>query len=1061
MKSNFYSLLFVLLCTVPLAQAQAPLKIYGEVSTDDHLPVAGATVILKKGLSSSVSDKEGRFTILLKYGRDTLLVTHIGYRAAVTVIRPGTRYPVHVMLVPLVTELKEVTVSTGYQDIPLERATGSFYKLDNQLLGQRVSPDILSRLDGVTSGLLTDHHDTQQQLIQVHGLSTLNYAAASPLIVLDNFPYSGDIGNINPNDIESITILKDAAASSIWGARAGNGVIVITTKKAKAGQPLLVSFNANVTLAPRPNLFTANQVPVSSYIGLEQYLFGRGYYDAAFSDPSFPPVSGVADILNQQRNGLLTASQAGQAIGQLRGQDVRNDMEKYLYQNSVNQQYYLNLAGSGNNVRYLVSAGYDKDVTNLRGNGNDRLTIRSNNAIDLSRKWQLQTDLVLTRSAAAANSPGGYGSYKTPSAGISPYARLVNADGSPAAVDLYYSKAFTDTAGTGKLLDWKYRPLQELANNDNTSTSADILLNLGSSYKVFTWLSAAVKYQYEQSWNDMNSLENINSYSARDEINTYTQVLGNTVTYSVPKNAILNTVGTIGRQQAIRGQFNINRSWRGKNEISAILGSEIRETQSNSTTALTYGYDPNTLTTTPVDFTRQYPTYDGLYGNAYIFNGTRFAELLNRFVSVYANGSYTYDDRYTVSASARRDASNLFGVSTNQKWVPLWSAGGLWKISREKFYAVSWLPQLSLRLTYGVSGNISPNASALTRIQYFPAPQSPLNIPFVGVSSPPNPHLSWEQVKDWNAGLDFSLVNNRVTGSVDYYIKHSENLINSVLLDPTVGFPNASQNSAAIYSKGMDVVLNSLNTDGNFRWRTTVLFNYVSFKTVKNLNPPSPQGFVSDGTYIFPALNYDPYVIASYKWAGLDPKSGDPQGYVNGAVSKDYRAIEQNPLSAQVISGSALPPVFGTIRNSMDWKRFSLAVNITYRLNYYFRKPTTSYAALITTGQGYTDYDQRWQNPGDELHTNVPSFIYPDDPLRDSFYHYASVNVLRGDNIELNDIYLGYDVKTRRLKSLQLYLYASQMELLLWRANAAGVDPDVLYGVKPPVNYAIGIKATL
>ena len=170
-------------------------------------------------------------------------------------------------------------------------------------------------------------------------------------------------------------------------------------------------------------------------------------------------------------------------IDQLRKQDVRNDMEKYLYQTSANQQYYLSLSGAGNKVRYLFSTGYDKDQSNLIGNGNDRLTIRSNNTINLSPKWQLQTDLTLTRTNATANSPGGYGSYKTATASIQSYARLVNSDGSPAAVDLYYSKAFTDTAGAGKLLDWKYRPLQELAGNDNTTQGTDILLNLGSTYK--------------------------------------------------------------------------------------------------------------------------------------------------------------------------------------------------------------------------------------------------------------------------------------------------------------------------------------------------------------------------------------------------------------------------------------------------------------------------------------------------------------------------------------------------------------------------------------------------
>jgi TonB-linked SusC/RagA family outer membrane protein len=1068
MKSILYYNVFLLVILFNFkktANAQTPLKVFGDIKSESNLPIIGATVVFKKGLSSSVSDNDGRFTILLRFQKDTLIITHIGYKPFQKLVDANLKFPLHVILISSVSELKEVIVSTGYQDIPKERATGSFYKLNNQLLNQRVSPDIISRLDGLTSGLLIDNHDVQQQTIQIRGLSTLRYDATSPLIVIDNFPYAGDIKNINPNDIESITILKDAAASSIWGARAGNGVIVINTKKAKANQPLTVNFNSNITLASRPNLFSANQIPVSSYIDFEKYLFGQGYYDSALSDPTYPPMSQVVDILNKQRNGELSGSQADQMINLLRGQDVRNDMQKYLYRIAVNQQYYLNLTGSGNNIRYLVSAGYDKDLNSLRGNDNDRLTIRSNNQIDLTSKWQLQTDFTLTRSNATVNSPGGYGSYKSYNASISPYAKLVNSDGSPAAIDLYYNKAFTDTAGAGKLLDWKYRPLQELANNDNKTMLTDILVNLGSTYKIFKWLKADVKYQYEQSWSNTNNLQNLNSYYTRDFINTFTQINGNTVTYIVPKNGILNNSETINKQQAIRGQLTIDHSWNQKNQISAIVGSEIRETQSYLTSGTVYGYDPNSLTTIPVDNVNLYPTYDGIYGDSYITDYTRFSKYVNRFVSVFANAAYTYDNKYTLSVSARRDASNLFGISTNQKWVPLWSAGALWRIDREKFYDITWLPQLSARLTYGVSGNLAPNESALTRIAYIPAAQSPIRVPFVGIDAPPNPHLRWEQVATWNAGLDYSLFNNRISGSFDFYKKNSTDLINSVRLDPTVGFSSADQNSASISSKGMDVVINTINVDGQLKWRSTVLFNYVNFKTTKNLNPPSSQGLVSDGQYIFPVLNYNPYVIVSYKWAGLDPKTGDPQGYVNGIVSKDYEAIERNSLDQQVIGGSALPPIFGTFRNTFDWNKFTLAVNITYKLDYYFRKPTTNYSTLITNGIGYTDYDTRWQKPGDEQHINVPSFVYPANYQRDQFYHYASINVERADNIKLNDIYLSYDFTPRNrlfgVKSFQFYLYANQLNLMLWKANKSSIDPDILYNVKPPVNYSVGIKANL
>jgi TonB-linked SusC/RagA family outer membrane protein len=1065
MKNRFF-LLCLALFTFNLSEAfsQDFVKIYGEVKSETNEPIEGATITAKHQYPRPTTDKNGRFEMTIM-GIDTITVTHLGFKPAIKIIDSKLSALLRITMEPLVNELKEVVVSTGYQDIPKERATGSFYKLDNQLLNQRAGTDIISRLDGITSSLQIDRRDPNQQTIQIRGLSTLNYDASSPLIVLDNFPYSGNINNINPNDIESITVLKDAAASSIWGARAGNGVIVINTKKAKANQRLNVTFNSNLTLKSRPNLFSGNQIPVSSYIDLEKNLFSQGYYDNLFSDPSFPAVSQVVALLNQSRNGEITSAQADQLINQLRTQDVRDDFQKYLYRNALNQQYYLNLNGSGSSVRYLVSAGYDRDQDNLRGNNNDRLTIRSNNQIDLTKKWLLNTDVILTRTNTTSNSPGGYGSYRYNNTALSPYARLVNSDGSRAAIDLYYSRAFTDTAGSGHLLDWKYRPLQELANNDNRSATTDILLNVGSLYKVFNWLKADFKYQYEQSWSSANNLQNLNSYSTRDYINTFTQLSDNSTTYAVPKNGILNTYDQVNKQQAVRGQLSFDQSWGNNHQISAIAGSEIRETRSNSAAQLVYGYDPNTLTTIGVDYANQYLTYDGIFGDSYINNGTKYTSYLNRFVSVFANAAYTFDNKYTVSGSARRDASNLFGVQTNQKWVPLWSAGALWKIDREKFYDVSWLPQLSLRITYGVSGNLSPNESALTKIQYYTAATSPIRVPFTGIAAPPNPHLRWEQVKTFNTGIDFSLFNNRLSGSVEYFTKNSVDLINSVLLDATVGFTSANQNSATIFSKGTDVVLNAVNLNGSLKWKSTLLFSYINFKTTKNLNPPTTAGLVSDGNTIFPVLNENPYVIVSYKWAGLDPKTGDPQGYLNGVVSKDYAAIEQNPFDQQVKSGSALPPIFGTLRNSFDWQRFSLAFNLSYRFNYYFRRPVTNYSSLITYGAGYTDYDQRWQKPGDEIHTNVPSFIYPGNDLRDQFYHYASVNVERADNVKLEEVYLSYIIYPGKrlfgIKSLQFYLYANQLNLILWKANHAGIDPDVLYNYKPPVSVSAGIKANL
>lgn len=1050
------SLLLVITQLPQTAKAQNSKPIYGSVRDEKGQPLPGAALRFRRTGSTTTADSSGRFEFSLRSGYDTLIVTNIGYDTLRLPIDFSTKLPLKINLTTVLNQLTEVTINTGYENIPKERATGSFYSLDKTLLESRNTPDLVSRLDGLTSSLLVDRRPAVQQTLQVRGLSTLTYGSASPLIILDNFPYAGDISNINPNDIENITLLKDAAASSIWGARAGNGVIVVTTKKARKNQPLQVNATANLTIASKPDLFTANQMSSASMVELQRNLFGRGYYNTQFTARTRPGLPEAVEILQQQKLGQLTTADAEEKLAQLKTQDIRTDMSRYLYRPLVNQQYYLNLSGSGQQIRYLASAGYDRSAATLVGNGNERLTLRSSNVIDLTRKWQLQAEIILTKTRQQNNSPGGYGDFGGSSTSLSPYARLVNADGTPASVNIYLRGLYTDTAGRGKLLDWKYRPLQELDNLNRHTNVTDILGNLGMTYKIFNWLTADVKYQFQQSWNDHRELFNLNTYFARDYINRFTQISGNNVTYIVPKNSILNDRNTVNRSQSLRGQLTINERFSADHQFNALIGGELRDNVSEAATFRTYGYDPNSLTSVNVDYSRSYPSYGNVAGTTFITDGTLYRKYTNRFVSAFANAAYTFRDRYTLSLSARRDASNLFGATTNQQWVPLWSAGALWRISREPFYRVDWLPDLNLRLSYGLSGNLSPNATALSRIQYYAASQSEINVPYVGVNSPPNPDLRWEQVRSWNAGLDFSLLHGRITGSLDVYKKHSLDLINGVQLDPTVGFSTNDQNSADIRSHGLDMVLNTVNLKGALSWRSLLLLNYVSYKTTRNLNPPTDEGLVSSGLSIFPVIGYNPYVIVSYRWAGLDPATGDPRGYLNGNVSKDYLALTKNPASQQVVSGPAVPPLFGTLRNTLDYQEFSLSFNISYKFNYFFRRPGLSYSDLFSKGSGYSEYDQRWQQPGDEHHTNVPSLIYPVNSLRDDFYRYSEINVEKADHIKLTDLSLSY-----RLKKISFNIYVNQLNWTLWRANRQGIDPDIIYGVRPPATYAAGFKVSL
>jgi TonB-linked SusC/RagA family outer membrane protein len=1055
MKTLVLTLFSIAFCSVLHAQHLA-----GIITDEEGTPLNKATVKVISLQKAVLTDEKGSFSIIVKHGIVSIKISMVGYHSMDTVVKLPLARALQIRLVPLANQLEEVTVSTGYQQIGKERSTGSFSKVEQAQINQSVRPDLLGRIEGITSSLLVDKRAADGTTYQIRGLGSLSLSGRMPLIVLDNFPYEGDINNINPNDIESVTILKDAAAASIWGARAGNGVIVVTSKKARAGERPQIDFNGSLSVQGKPALYTADQLSPAETVDLESSLFSQGHYDALFNDASRPSIPTVAEILHAAQIGLITPLTAQNRLAVLKQQDVRTDMLNYLYRPAVAQQYALSFAGSTGVLNYRLSGGLDKNVANLIGNEQKRYTLRSDNTLILSSKWKLHAGLSLTSSNTKSNSQGGYGAFSSSRSGLSAYGQLADENGNALPIDIYYRGVFTDTVGNGKLLDWKYRPLDELANSNKKTTLLDILTNLGSTYRVNKWLTADVKYQYQHSEQKYPEYFNEASYFARDLINRFTQ-LGNTTIYNLPKGGIFRTSHTAKTSQSLRGQLNIQQNW-DKHELTAIAGAERRETNQRTDNFILYGYNPETLNSIAVNYATQYPSYGGLNGNTYIPSASVPAETSNRFVSVYANAAYTYNGRYTLSGSIRKDASNLFGVKTNQRWLPLWSAGALWQIDQEGFYHANWLTSLSLRLSYGFNGNIDPNASALSKITYTAATSSPINQSAVTVTAPPNPYLRWEQTEQLNAGIDFGFKKQRITGSIDVFSKYAFDLMNSVFTDPTSGFSYLNLNSAAIKTRGLDLVLNSRNIAGHFNWQSNLILSYVNYKVVGNADPFNTDGLITDGTIVFPILGYNPYEIVSYKWAGLNTKTGDPQGYVNGVVSTDYDAIALNPISEQVVHGSAVPPLFGNLRNTFSWKSLSLAINIRYKFGYYFRRPSLNYTALFANSSGYSEYANRWQNPGDELNTNVPALIYPANAMRDNFYNNANINVERADHIRLEDVYLSYHWKPNRLfKQATLYLYSNQLNFIIWRANNLKLDPDIIYRARNSINIAAGLKLTL
>lgn len=1036
--------------------------INGKVTDSAGRPLSGATVKVKSFDLSTSTNEQGLFTLKNVPDGAVLQIMYMGYRTRELTVRQSDNNLV-IKMAQEVSSLQEISIlSTGYQNIPLERATGSFSKVDNKTYNREVSTDIISRLKGITPSLSFDERNGSPKLA-IRGRSTI-YANDQPLIVIDNFPYEGDLNNINPNDIEDITILKDAAAASIWGVRAGNGVIVITTKKGKYQQPMHIDLSANVTIGERPDVFYKSKMSSSDFIEVETMLFDKGYFNTDISNTTTrPALSPVVEILLKKRNGEITTDQANAQIDVLRNYDVRNDISRYFYRQQVNQQYALNLSGGTEKHSYYLSAGLDKNLNSLSGTAFNRFQFNSQQNFKPVKGLEITSGIYLNQNETTNNST--LSSLRMGKQELYPYARLADEDGNHLATPYYFRQSFVNTLPAQGFLNWNYLPLDELQSSDSHNQLTGTRLSIGLNYKLVEGLTADIKYQYENQSDQNHNLYSQDNYYTRDLINKFSSLSGTTVTRNIPLGAIVDD--NWGKLNAHNGRFQLNYINNfSKHSVAGLAGYEVRQIRTTGNASRLYGYDETTGSSVPVNYTTSFSQYPS--GNATIQANDYVTGTLDRFRSYFANVSYTYNERYTVSGSGRIDQSNLFGVAANQRSVPLWSAGVKWNIGREDFFRLGWVNQLQLRASYGYEGNLDKTATAFTTALL--TTNSVTRSAAARITNPPNSELRWERSAIFNVGTDFSFLKNRISGSVEYFHKRGIDLIGNGPIDPTTGFVQFRGNLADMVTKGYDINLSTVNVNHQFKWTTNYLFSYALDKVLDYFVKPTLTDFTQDysifRTSAAPVSNRPLYGIYSYPWAGLDPATGAPRGYLNGQVSNNYSAITtylaSDPANNLMYMGPALAPYFGSLRNTFAYKGWEASVNITYKFGYYFRRQSILYNSLYSTYNINGDFSGRWQNPGDEATTNVPAMVYPANVSADSYYQNSAVLVEKGDHVRIQDINLSYSMPksvTDRLKinNLTLFAYANNLGIV-WSANKYHIDPD-FPNTKPIRTIAFGLKS--
>jgi TonB-linked SusC/RagA family outer membrane protein len=963
---------------------------------------------------------------------------------------------INLRMVEKITTLQEVVVvSTGYQNIPKERATGSFNIVSAKAIEKKDSPSLLERLEGISSGMLVNVGVPDRSLVKgrdnftIRGVSTIN-SEKRPLIVLDGFPTELDMANINPDNIESISVLKDAAAASVWGVRAANGVIVLVSKKGYFSQNPQVSFSSIFTFTGSPRLDYLQLLNSTEYIDVENELIAKSVLPGqSLFLPN--PVSIGVDLSLKLKNGTINQMTYESELQKLSKIDMKQQIQKYLLQSPFSHQYNFSITGGSITSRNFFSTSYTEEYAHRKGDYGNRLVVNFSNETKITPKLTFAAETFVTLMQQNDN---GINTDR-----LRPYDQIVDSNGLPINFSYRSNEATLSamTSSTGGYLPWKYNYMDELANADNTTRSFAYRLTAGLNYKINQWISADIKYMGEREFSKTRNYYNPSTYMSRDITNTYT--IKTTKVRTVPVGAILDLKDGEQNNYNVRGQMNLNPDFGSAGRIDAVLGVELRQTLSSGYGNRLYGYDNRLLTSASLNYDQTYVTS---FGSLKIPNNQYISNRKDRYASVYGNFSYVFKNKYSFSGSFRKDDSNLFGADSKSRVVPLWSLGGMWRAKEESFMSsVKWLSKLNLRATMGYNGNLNKTTSPYLIITK--TGNDPItNTPAAKIYNPSNPLLRWERVQTFNIGTDFGILNSIITGSVDAYWRKSLDLLGQVYINSTYGFTSLLTNQLEMTSKGVDINLNGNFVIAKFCWRPTLNISYNTNRVTK-----APYQLQSTDYYanrLNPIEGQELGSLYTYKFAGLDAL-GNAMIYKGNGEKIMARAtnFDATDLGALKIAGVTNPPYYGSFSNTFTYENFELTALLTFKAGHKFLRPTAEYS------QGYIHKDlaDRWRKPSDELTTNIPT-IQANGSFGDERYKKSDLFVEDASYIRLRDISLAYNVpvsiiRWNFIKSLNVSI--SGKNLALWTANKAGIDPDYLNNVyvnilPPSKSFSFSIKAT-
>lgn len=1087
--------------TIPIP---AMRTIKGVIRDEDGITLPSATILVKGSNRGTISDKNGQFSIRIPEGENTILITsYVGKKTCYTPITRDDSYTI--VLETDVSEMEDVIVN-GYQVIAKNEMTGATSTVNAKEIRTPGATSLEAAFQGTLNGLeimIPSGNIGSTGRMKVRGTSTI-IGNPEPLIVVDgiireniwpfdrntlydllnendlnNSARSSIMGNnlsgINVDDIASITLLKDVSATAIYGIRASNGVIVITTKQGRSDQPS-VRFRSDITFSPIPTYRNAKVMNSAQRVKLSKEMI-----EAGIPLPSFPDGIGYEAAYMKMINKEISHAEFNEEVSRL--EKTNTDWFKALGRTAISQNYHVSFNSGKDGMAYYSSFGYRKENSAYIGNDRETFTGMLNFNYNSSPKFKIAVNLSGYHIATS-----GYYTGINPEQYALTTSRTVTSD-------QFYTK--------GKATSLSYRKngiyqfvrnsvhfnmLHELQHTGNDNKTSEVNVNAQFTWNLLPYLNITVTPAYSQGTNDSQLWADAQSWNVAllrgcDYNATLPEEVQNLMEYisPLPTGGILDYTRHTRRSLTVKGQINFRKTW-GEgtfHSITATLGIETRKNKYDGKQGIEWGYVRGKRSTLLQDYRSPADKFQQVKEQ---FPGIELVEssdtpetehdmtLVDRVentFSEYGTIGYTYDSRYTVCINVRNDASNRFGKHTNNRFYPVWSTGARWDMHQEKWFPTKpWLNASTLRVSYGKQGNVVSNVSPKALVSHVPS--DPItDESYLQLEQLPNPDLKWEKTLSWNVGIDLSLFQNSMEVSFDYYKKETSDIVVEKEIPIENGFRKMYINSGAIDSEGyeLQVKLSPLSTRD---WSWTVNFTAAYMKDILKrsyTDEPALERFTNGNAALdgFPVSGF-----WSIPFIGLSPKNGAPLFAVMDQVGGEMQKVSGSLLDYLVYSGDSEPRVSGGISTTVRYKRFTLNAMFNYQLGHYKRlNPfiTSSNNGMLSIPgadvNASTELLNRWQQPGDETRTRIPALstrdedvsqYLPDNSLslgnyntvyRYSLYNRSTERVVSASHLRCNRISLNYQTKIPRVAEINLGITVTN-PFIIKNHRLGDQDPEVM-----------------